>query len=152
LLRTAIYSVVFTFFSLAAHAEQLTSEVRTLAKCEGVYMYAAHLAQMQNNEGLTRNILFRAARTSVAVFMLSEKSGVISGKLIAQFADIHKITKGALDAQKLDVSTELKFCDKNALPITNSVERSHKILWGLDFQGLHLQVLKKFMQILGLSL
>ncbi len=146
-----IFIAAFFLAPQNVQAYELTQDIRTLAKCESVYLYAAHLAQMQNNEGLARNILFRAARTSVSVFMLGEVAGNVSGDALAELRAIHSATKSELDNQTTDIMTELTACDTIAQPITSAVERMRKTLWGMDFQDLHLQVLNKFMQTLGLQ-
>tara|TARA_B100000780_G_scaffold234730_1_gene175170 strand:- start:250 stop:711 length:462 start_codon:yes stop_codon:yes gene_type:complete len=138
------------FFTTTQLAFALSNDQKLLSKCEAVYMYSAHLAQMQNNNGLATNLLFRAARSTTALFMISEVNGVIKGSVIDQFKRIGRISKGSLDSGETEVMKELSECDLRALPIAIDVERTRKKLWGYTFQELQNQALQKLKQTIGL--
>ena len=65
--------IITIFFSTFAMSASISEETKNLSRCEGIYIYMAHLAQMQNNEGLAKNLLFRASNTSTAYLFLNEK-------------------------------------------------------------------------------
>ena len=132
------------------NALALSDDQRLLAKCEAVYLYSAHLAQMQNNIGLTTNLLFRAARSTTSLFMISEIDGVIKGSVIDQFKQVGRLSKKRLDNRETQIMDELSVCDSRALPLTNTIEQLRKKLWGYTFQELQSQFLQKIKQTMGL--
>ena len=132
------------------NALALSDDQRLLAKCEAVYTYSAHLAQMQNNIGLTTNLMFRAARSTTSLFMISELDGVVKESVIDQFKQVGRFSKKRLDNRETQIMDELSFCDSRALPLTNTIEQLRKKLWGYTFQELQSQFLQKMKQTIGL--
>ena len=132
------------------NALALSDNQRLLAKCEAVYTYSAHLAQMQNNIGLATNLMFRAARSTTSLFMISEINGVVKGSIIDQFKQVGRLSKKRLDNRETQITDELSVCDSRALPLTNTIEQLRKKLWGYTFQELQSQFLQKMKQTIGL--
>ena len=146
--QAALVAVLIT--PTHAWGKGLSEAEKILANCESVYTYGAHVAQMQNNNGLAVNLLFRTARTTTSLFMISEVNGKVSGKKIKQFKQIHAKIKSKLDNQRTTILQEISACDINALPITNQVENKQKILWGRSFQEIQEQFLGKLKLTIGL--
>ena len=71
-----------------ADAITVNNDSKILARCEMVYLYNSHLAIMQNNEGLAKNMLFRASSVVAANMMLSENDGNVSGEILAVWRKI----------------------------------------------------------------
>jgi hypothetical protein len=140
----------FLFFSTAQSTLALTNDQRLLAKCEAVYAYSAHLAQIQNNIGLATNLMFRAARTTTSLFMVSEINGVIKGSVIDQFKEVGRLSKKRLDNRETEIMDELSVCDSRALPLANNIEQLRKKLWDYTFQELQSQFFQKMKQTIGL--
>ena len=140
----------FLLLTTTQNALALNDNQRLLAKCEAVYTYSAHLAQMQNNIGLATNFMFRAARSTTSLFMISEIDGVVKRSAIAQFKQVGRLSKERLDKRETQVMDELSVCDRRALPLTNTIEQLRKKLWGYTFQELQNQFLQKFKQTAGL--
>ena len=132
------------------NAFALSDDQRLLAKCEAVYAYSAHLAQMQNNIGLATNLMFRAARSTTSLFMISEINGVVEGSIIDQFKQVGRLSKKRLDNRETQIMDELSVCDSRALPLTNTIEQLRKKLWGYTFQELQSEFLQKMKQTIGL--
>jgi len=132
------------------NAFALSDDQRLLAKCEAVYAYSAHLAQMQNNIGLATNLMFRAARSTTSLFMISEINGVVKGSIIDQFKQVGRLSKKRLDNRETQIMDELSVCDSRALPLTNTIEQLRKKLWGYTFQELQSEFLQKMKQTIGL--
>ncbi|MDB9857587.1 hypothetical protein OAC63_04260 [Amylibacter sp.] len=132
------------------NAFALSDDQRLLAKCEAVYAYSAHLAQMQNNIGLATNLMFRAARSTTSLFMISEVNGVVKGSVIDQFKQVGRLSKKRLDNRETQIMDELSVCDSRALPLTNTIEQLRKKLWGYTFQELQSEFLQKMKQTIGL--
>ena len=132
------------------NALALSDNQRLLAKCEAVYAYSAHLAQMQNNIGLATNLMLRAARSTTSLFMISEINGVVKGSIIDQFKQVGRLSKKRLDNRETQIMDELSVCDSRALPLTNTIEQLRKNLWGYTFQELQSQFLQKGKQTIGL--
>ena len=146
----SMFLTAFCFFAIPKSSLALTNNQKILSKCEAVYTYSAHLAQMQDNIGLTTNLLFRAARSTTSLFMISEIDGVIKGSVIDQFKQVGRLSKKRLDNRETQIMDELLFCDSRALPLTNTIEQLRKKLWGYTFQELQSQFLKKLKQTMGL--
>ena len=138
------------FLMTTQSALALSDNQRLLAKCEAVYAYSAHLAQMQNNIGLATNLMFRAARSTTSLFMISEINGVVKGSIIDQFKQVGRLSKKRLDNRETQIMDELSVCDSRALPLTNTIEQLRKNLWGYTFQELQSQFLQKGKQTIGL--
>ena len=138
------------FLTTTQIALALSDNQRLLAKCETVYTYSAHLAQMQNNIGLATNLLFRAARSTTSLFMISEINGVVKGSVIDQFKQVGRRSKMRLDNRETQIMDELSVCDSRALPLTNTIEQLRWKLWGYTFQELQSQFLQKMKQTIGL--
>ena len=128
----------------------LTNDQKLLSKCQAVYAYAAHLAQIQNNPGLATNLLFRSSRSTTALFMTSAKNGKVKGSDIDKFKKIQAASKNALDANQAKINDEILSCDQNALPVTNSIESRKRQLWGKSFQELQRDFLVNAKQTIGL--
>lgn len=138
------------FLMTTQSALALSDNQRLLAKCEAVYAYSAHLAQMQNNIGLATNLMLRAARSTTSLFMISEINGVVKGSVIDQFKQVGRLSKKRLDNRETQIMDELSVCDSRALPLTNTIEQLRKNLWGYTFQELQSQFLQKGKQTIGL--
>ena len=138
------------FLMTTQSALALSDNQRLLAKCEAVYAYSAHLAQMQNNIGLATNLMLRAARSTTSLFMISEINGVVKGSIIDQFKQVGRLSKKRLDNRETQIMDELSVCDSRALPLTNTIEQLRKNLWGYTFQELQSQFLQKGKQTIGL--
>ena len=146
----AVYFSALIFCGTSQPLLALTNDQKLLSKCQAVYAYAAHLAQIQNNPGLATNLLFRSSRSTVALLMISEKNGKVKGSIIDKFKKIQAASKNALDANQSKIKNEILSCDRNALPITNSIESRQKQLWGKSFQELQRELLINGKQTLGL--
>jgi hypothetical protein len=146
----ALASSSFLFIMTSQSALALNNDQKLLAKCQAVYAYAGHLAQMQNNIGLATNLTFRAARSTTALFMISENNGVVKGSVVDQFKEIGRLSKKKLDNRQTQIMDELSVCDSRALPLTNTIEQLRKKLWGYTFQELQSQFLQKGKQTIGL--
>ena len=132
-------------------AQELSTESQLLARCQGIYSYGAHLAQMQNNNGLATNLVLRAARVTTANFMLIEENGVIGGKLIRQIEQIISTNKSRLDSLELNIMSELDTCDRQTQSIVSRVVKLRKKLWGLDFWSIQQGMFDKTREVMGLN-
>ena len=145
-----IYLSTFAFWGSTQTLLALTNDQNLLAKCQAVYAYAAHLAQIQNNTGLATNLLLRSSRSTTALLMISERDGKVKGSEVDKFKRIQAASKRSLDANQSNINNEILSCDQNALPITNAVESRRKKLWGKSFQQLQREFLVNGKQTLGL--
>ena len=120
-----------------ADAITVNNDSKILARCEMVYLYNSHLAIMQNNEGLAKNMLFRASSVVAANMMLSENDGNVSGEILAVWRKIGFNIKSRLDYKQTTVSKELLLCDRPVERIIREVIYLDKTLWGYNFDELH---------------
>lgn len=147
---TAVCTLFITI-SGACFAGEVDATSIYLARCEGVYLYGGQAAQMNNNEGLAKNILLRASRTSVALFMLNDDNGNVAASKLSAFSHLHSEMKAKLDNRSLDLLDALNECDIRALPVVVDVEQTREKLWGLSFQELQNQVFQKYLSTLGIN-
>lgn len=145
------FLLTLAFLSICGRVNAGTKESNILARCNGIYNYVAHTAQMQNNEGLAKNLLFRSSRTVTSLFMITAVDGVIKGERIEEFRSIQQRYKSNLDAGRLNLNYELRRCDQEALPITNRTEQAGGMLWGLTFQELQEQLFAKARRMMGIQ-
>jgi hypothetical protein len=114
-------------YAQRVEAQTISEETKLLARCEGVYFYAAHLAQMSNNEGLAKNLLFRSSTVTAAHLFLNEKKGRVSGDVIRQITQTRLSDKRTLDANSDQILQRIDQCDKTAQPIIEKVRGLGKI-------------------------
>ena len=146
-----IIAVPLLVYSSQALAQKFSRDVINLAQCQNVYAYSAHLAQMQNNEGLAKNFLLRQAQVTVASFILTERNGVVSEKVKRKFKSIQLENKKKLDAGKLQVNNEIARCDRKSQPIIQKVMNSKKTLWGLSFVQLQTKMFHEGLRVMGIN-
>ena len=127
------FFTIFLFLSVNSFAQSISEDSKNLARCESVYLYAAHLAQMQNNEGLAKNILFRASRVMTANFFLNESGGRVKGEILEQIKSIRRANKPLLDADPYSVYTKAGECDKSTTSSISAARNMNKIWDGKNF-------------------
>jgi hypothetical protein len=120
--------VMLLLLSTKVHANPLSVESITLAKCEGVYVYLAHLAMMSNNEGLAKNVLFRASLVVTANLFLNEKGGRVSKEVMDKIKTVRRNDKKNLDANPSATVVRAGECDK-ATPSSIAKARGMGKIW-----------------------
>jgi hypothetical protein len=125
--------IITIFFSTFAMSASISEETKNLSRCEGIYIYMAHLAQMQNNEGLAKNLLFRASNTSTAYLFLNESGGRVTGEIMEQIKAVRRADKPNLDANPSSVIQRGGLCDTTTGPVISKVRAMNKIWEGKDF-------------------
>jgi len=120
-------------FSTFVFGASISEETKNLSQCEGIYIYTAHLAQMQNNEGLAKNLLFRASITSTAYLFLNETGGRVSGEVMEQIKAVRRADKPNLDANPSSVLQRGGLCDTTTAPVILKARNMNKIWDGKDF-------------------
>jgi hypothetical protein len=127
-------TLIFLLLTLEnVYAANISEETKNLSKCEGVYIYAAHLAQMNNNEGLAKNLLFRASNAVTAYLFLNEKAGRVSGEVMEQIKAARRADKPNLDANPYGVFERAGVCDSISSSLVSKARSLNKIWDGRDF-------------------
>jgi len=131
-----------------AHSTPLSPESVTLAKCEGVYLYLAHLAMMNNNEGLAKNVLYRASRVVTANLFLNEKGGKVSKEVMTQIATIRRNDKKNLDANPNSTVARAGDCDTVAQPSISKARGQNKVWDGRNFDQWQTTIFQQYLDSL----
>jgi len=137
--------------STTAFSQTISDESRNLAKCEGVYLYAAHLSQMQNNEGLAKNLLYRASSVTTTHLFLNENGGRVKGEIIEQIKSVRRAGKSSLDADPYGVYTKAGDCDKSCSGSISKARNMNKIWDGRNFDEWHLMIFQESMKAMGIK-
>lgn len=143
---------IFSFiFSSNTFSQTISPESRILASCEGIYLYAAHLSQMQNNEGLSKNILIRASRVTTAMLFLNESGGKVKGEVLEQLKGVRRAEKPLLDADPNSVFVKAGDCDKVTPSMISKARNMQKIWDGKNFDTWQQILFNQYMSSLGLK-
>ena len=138
-------------FASNCYAQTISTESRILASCEGIYIYAAQLSQMQNNEGLSKNILFRASRVTAAMLFLNESGGRVKGEILEQLKGVRRAEKPLLDADPNSVFVKAGDCDKTTPSMISKARNMQKIWDGKNFDTWQQTIFNQYMSSLGLK-
>jgi hypothetical protein len=142
--------IITIFFSTFAMSASISEETKNLSRCEGIYMYMAHLAQMQNNEGLAKNLLFRASNTSTAYLFLNESGGRVTGEIMEQIKTVRRADKPNLDANPSSVIQRGGLCDTTTGPVISKVRAMNKIWEGKDFNEWQQMIFATYLKSMGI--
>lgn len=143
--------ILFFLFSANCFAQTISSESKLLASCEGIYLYAAHLSQMQNNEGLSKNILFRASRVTTAMLFLNESGGKVKGETLEQLKNVRRSEKPLLDSDPNSVYIKAGDCDRTTQTIIAKVRNMQKIWDGKNFDTWQQMMFNQYLNSLGIK-
>jgi hypothetical protein len=114
--------------ALVAPAPVIPDKIKTLGKCERVYIMMGHLSQMQNNVGMAKNMFYRASRVTSAWAFLSEKYGRVPGAVMEQVSGFQRTEKPYLDADYNYLVQRTLECDSTTQAlVTEARERSNTV-------------------------
>ena len=151
-MKNILKILIFSFiFSSNSFSQTISTESRILASCEGIYLYAAHLSQMQNNEGLSKNILIRASRVTTAMLFLNESGGRVKGEVLEQLKGVRRAEKPLLDADPNSVFVKAGDCDKTTPSMISKARNMQKIWDGKNFDTWQQTLFNQYMSSLGLK-
>ncbi len=142
--------IIAIFFSTFAQSASISEETKNLSRCEGIYIYMAHLAQMQNNEGLAKNLLFRASNTSTAYLFINESGGRVSGEIMEQIKAVRRADKPNLDANPYAVLEKAGHCDTTCGPVISKARGMNKIWEGKDFNEWQQMMFSTYVKSMGI--
>ena len=143
-----LFAVVL--FSASAFGASISEETKNLSRCEGIYVYMAHLAQMQNNEGLAKNLLYRASNTSTAYLFLNENGGRVTGEIMEQIKTVRRADKPNLDANPSSVIQKAGLCDTTTAPVISKARNMNKIWDGKDFNEWQQMAFASYLKFMGI--
>ena len=143
--------IITIFFSTFAMSASISEETKNLSRCEGIYIYMAHLAQMQNNEGLAKNLLFRASNTSTAYLFLNESGGRVTGEIMEQIKAVRRADKPNLDANPSSVIQRGGLCDTTTGPVISKVRAMNKIWESKDFNEWQQMMFATYLKSMGIK-
>ncbi len=146
-----ILFIVMMFFSHVAFSATISDETKNLSRCEGIYVFAAHLSQMQNNEGLAKNLLFRASNTATTYLFLNESGGMVSGEIMEQIRAVRRADKPNLDANPSSVIQRGGLCDTTTAPVISKARHMNKIWGGKDFNEWQQMTFATYLKTLGIK-
>ena len=129
----------------------ISEESKHLASCEGIYIFLAHLSQMQNNEGLAKNLLYRASRVYAAnVFMYFSK-GDVPDETLAQWKAVRRVEKPSLDANPQLAIYRASECDKTVEQSIRRIRNENKKVWaGLSYDEFQQTIFNQSMTSMGI--
>ena len=146
-----LLTFAFAICSGASAASDATlDESRQLGYCEGVYIYAAQLLQIQNNSGAAVNALSRASRVVTANFFLNRQGDVIPGERLEEIKAARRTVKPRLDSNPELVVSETTMCDKTTQPLIRRAMQKGGSLWGKNYVELNQSLLTQYKKQLGL--
>jgi hypothetical protein len=137
-------------FSSTVFGATISEETKNLSRCEGIYIYMAHLAQMQNNEGLAKNLLFRASNTSTAYLFLNESGGRVTGEIMEQIKSVRRADKPNLDANPSSVIQRGGLCDTTTGPVISKARAMNKIWESKDFNEWQQMMFATYLKSMGI--
>lgn len=111
----------------------------------------AHLAQMQNNEGLAKNLLYRASNTATAYLFLNESGGRVTGEIMEQIKSVRRTDKPNLDANPSNVIQRAGLCDTTTAPVISKARAMNKIWDNKDFNEWQQMVFATYLKTLGIK-
>jgi hypothetical protein len=138
-------------FSSIVFGDTISEETKNLSRCEGIYLFAAHLSQMQNNEGLAKNLLFRASNTVTANLFLNESGGKVSGDIMEQIKAVRRADKPNLDANPSSAIVRGGLCDSTTAPSISKARNMNKIWDGKDFNEWQQMAFATYLKSLGIK-
>ena len=143
---------IFTvfLFSSSAFGATISEETKNLSRCEGIYIFMAHLAQMQNNEGLAKNLLLRASNTSTAYLFLNESGGRVPGAIIEQIKAVRRADKPNLDADPYGVIEKAGLCDTTTASVILKARGMNKVWDSKDFNEWQQMMFATYLKALGI--
>lgn len=142
--------IITIFFSTFAKSASISEETKNLSRCEGIYIYMAHLAQMQNNEGLAKNLLYRASNTSTAYLFLNESGGRVAGEIMEQIKSVRRADKPNLDANPSSVIQRGGMCDTTTGPVISKARAMNKIWESKDFNEWQQMMFAVYLKSMGI--
>lgn len=143
--------IITIFLSPFAKSATISEETKNLSRCEGIYIYMAHLAQMQNNEGLAKNLLFRASNTATAYLFLNESGGRVTGEIMEQIKSVRRADKPNLDANPSSVIQRGGMCDTTTGPVISKARAMNKIWESKDFNEWQQMMFATYLKGMGIK-
>ena len=143
--------IIAIFFSPFAKSALISEETKNLSRCEGIYIYMAHLAQMQNNEGLAKNLLYRASNTATAYLFLNENGGRVTGEIMEQIKTVRRADKPNLDANPSSVIQRGGLCDTTTGPVISKARGMNKIWESKDFNEWQQMMFATYLKSMGIK-
>ena len=137
--------------ALNSLGQSISAESTNLAKCEGVYVYLAHLSQMQNNEGLAKNLLYRSSRVVAAYLFLNESGGKVKGEVMEQIKSVRRAEKPSLDADPNGVILKASECDKSTPNAIAKARNMNKVWDGKNYDEWQQLLFAQYMKTLGIK-
>jgi len=138
------------FFPSLVIGQTISADTRLLSLCEGRYLFVAHLAQMNNNEGLAKNLLLRASRVTTAHLFLNERNGKVSGETMNEIKAVRRAEKPSLDALPDRAVTLADECDKTTPKIVAGVRNMGKVWDGKKFDDWQQMMFEQYMKSMGI--
>ena len=138
------------FIPAIVMSQTITSDTKLLSLCEGRYLFVAHLAQINNNEGLAKNLLFRASRVTTAHLFLNERNGKVSGETMNEIKAVRRAEKSSLDAFPDRAVSLAGECDKTTPGIVASARNLGKSWNGKKFDDWQQMIFEQYMKSMGI--
>ena len=139
-----------TNFVVASGNGILSKNSITLSRCELIYFYAAQTAQMNNNEGLGKNFLFRASVVTTTNLFINLEGGSVSGRKVKEIVRIRQDTRRQLTGDPVQLISRVNSCDKEALPLAKSEQQRQRVWDGKKFHEVQEYTLNQMIRTLGM--
>ena len=114
-------------------------------------MYVAHLAQMQNNEGLAKNLLYRTSGVVAAYLFLNESGGKVKGEVMEQIKSVRRSEKPSLDADPNGAILKAAECDKSARNAIAKARNMNKVWDGKSYDDWQQFLFAQYMKTMGIK-
>lgn len=137
---------------IIALADSISNDSKNLAYCEGIYVYAAHVAQITQKEGVAKNLIYRDSNVVTAnLFLNMDSSGVISANKIKQFREAQNNIKSNFDQDPVKVFNEVSKCDLSTREAIKKARGADKKMDGYTFEEFQRILLEKLLGSMGIK-
>lgn len=149
--KSGIFLFLATFAFLSGqNAQAISADTKLLSLCEGRYLFVAHLAQINNNEGLAKNLMLRASRVTTAHLFLNERNGKVSGETMNEIKAVRRAEKPSLDASPDRAVSLADECDKTTPRIVASARNIGKSWNGKKFDEWQQMIFEQYIKSMGI--
>ena len=145
-----LWILISLFLPALAFGQTISADTKLLSLCEGRYLFVAHLAQMNNNEGLAKNLLLRSSRVTTAHLFLNERNGKVSGEVMNEIKTVRRAEKPALDADPERAIVLADQCDKTTPRIIAGARNMGKVWDGKKFDDWQQLIFEQNMKSMGI--
>ncbi len=145
-----LWLLIGLFFPPLAFSQSISGDTKLLSLCEGRYLFVAHLAQINNNEGLAKNLMLRASRVTTAHLFLNERNGKVSGETMNEIKAVRRAEKPSLDASPDRAVSLADECDKTTPRIVASARNIGKSWNGKKFDEWQQMIFEQYIRSMGI--